>query len=97
MLLYEYRVRDQFERLRQYAERVQAGFDAARPSAELLMDAQNLTALADTLMEMLPEQVRKEGNAALATSQISSSSISLRSMSHFGDGVRVSSTTTMNL
>lgn len=62
MLLYEYRVRDAFDRLRSYALRVRQMFDAGRSTDELLGDAENLRELHATLREILPKEVRDKSN-----------------------------------
>lgn len=62
MLLYEYRVRDQFDRLLAYAQRVQTAFEEGRAPSELISDTENLAALYDTLKDMLPESIRRVSN-----------------------------------
>jgi hypothetical protein len=62
VLLYEYKIRDQFESLRGYAERVRAAFDAKEPGPELLADARNLETLYDHLIGLLLQDVRGAGN-----------------------------------
>jgi hypothetical protein len=55
MLLYEYRIRKQLARISSYAESLQSKFEAAAPVAELLADAENLSALWDAFAPTLPE------------------------------------------
>lgn len=62
MLLYEYRVRDAFDRLRSYALRLRQMFDADRSADELLVDAENVRELYAALREILPKEVRDTSN-----------------------------------
>lgn len=63
MLIYEYRVRDEFLRLREYATNVRDKFQRDAPPEDLLLDAKSLRAHYDRLNEMLPEQVQGKSNA----------------------------------
>jgi hypothetical protein len=62
MLVYEYRVRDAFDRFRNYALRLRQMFDAGRDPDELLGDAENLRELYANLREILPKEVRDTSN-----------------------------------
>lgn len=63
MLIYEYRVRDEFLRLREYATNVRDKFQRDVPPEDLLLDAKSLWAHYERLNEMLPEQVQGKSNA----------------------------------
>ncbi len=58
MILYEYRVRDEFTRTKAYAENLRSKFRAESPAEELLQDAENLNALCRRLEEVLPHEIR---------------------------------------
>ena len=62
MLIYEYKIRDEFERVKSYATRLRQAFEADRPSDDLLADAQNLAVLFENLRSMLPEGLRDVSN-----------------------------------
>ncbi len=62
MLIYEYRLRDEFDRVRAYAKRVHDAVESGRSPEELLLDVQNLQALCEGLREMLPAEVRDQTN-----------------------------------
>lgn len=62
MLLYEYRVRDEFEKVRRYAERIRDAFEAQRSADDLLSDVENLRPLYEGLITLLPERVGDLGN-----------------------------------
>lgn len=62
MLLYEYQLRDQIEKLREYACNVLTKFQAQAPTAELLIDARNLKQIYDILQDMLPHEIKDVGN-----------------------------------
>ena len=62
MLLYEYRVRDEFTRLREYAQNIRAKFERKTDPSDLLLDARNLKALYTHLDSMLPEEVQGRSN-----------------------------------
>ena len=62
MLLYEYRVRDEFTRLREYAQNIRAKFERETDPSDLLLDARNLKALYTHLDSMLPEEVQGRSN-----------------------------------
>lgn len=57
MLLYEYQVRDEFARVRELAQRVQAKFDAKADPEDLLHDSEFLGAAYKQLCRMLPNGV----------------------------------------
>ena len=57
MLIYEYRIRDEFERVKNYAENLRAKFAAEASPEELLKDRDNLVSLLNNLKELLPEEV----------------------------------------
>lgn len=63
MLIYEYRVREEFLRLREYATNVRDKFHRKARPKDLLLDAKSLRAHYDRLNEMLPEQVQGKSNA----------------------------------
>ena len=63
MLIYEYKVRDEFLRLREYARNVRDKFLREAPPEDLLLDAKSLRAHYDRLNEMLPEPVQGKSNA----------------------------------
>lgn len=58
MFLYEYRIRDEFDRVKQYAENLRAKFTAGASPEELLLDRDNLATLSGNLEDLLPEEVR---------------------------------------
>jgi hypothetical protein len=61
MLIYEYRVRDEFLRVREYAKNVRDKFELELAPADLLLDAKSLRAQYERLNEMLPRgSPRKE-------------------------------------
>ena len=62
MLYYEYRIRDEFDRVRQYATNLRRSFEIGRASEELLLDTRNLQVLCGSLRELLPEEVRGATN-----------------------------------
>lgn len=62
MLIYEYRIRDEFLRLREYATNVRDKFHREASPADLLLDAKSLRAHCDRLNEMLPEPVQGKSN-----------------------------------
>lgn len=61
MLLYEYKVRDEFERVRGIAESIRDKFETGAKAPELLKDCELLEAAYDQLMELLSGAV-SEGN-----------------------------------
>ncbi len=63
MLIYEYRVRDEFLLLREYAANVRDKFQREAPPEDLLLDAKSLQAHYNRLNSMLPEQVQGKSNA----------------------------------
>jgi len=58
MLIYEYRIRDEFDRLKSYAQRIREGFENKRAFQDLLVDADNIESLHDSLNEILPKEVK---------------------------------------
>jgi hypothetical protein len=62
MLIYEYRVRDEFLRVREYAKNVRDKFERDLAPADLLLDAKSLRAHYQRLNEMLPEAVQGKSN-----------------------------------
>lgn len=62
MLLYEYQVRDAFDRVVEYAENLREKFAERRPVEELLRDASNLAVMYEDLVKILPEEVKVTGN-----------------------------------
>lgn len=60
MLLYEYRIRDEFERVKEYAENLRAKFAAGKSPSELLKDRDNLAVLVSNLKGLLPEEIREQ-------------------------------------
>lgn len=62
MLLYEYRVRDEFEKTKSYAENLRAKFGSGAPLEELRTDFENLVTLCDNLQEILPKEIRERTN-----------------------------------
>jgi len=62
VLLYEYRIRDEFERVKNYAENLRARFSQGAPPEELLKDRDNLDCLCKKLNELLPEEIRGRSN-----------------------------------
>ena len=85
MLLYEYQVRDHIEKVRAYANNLKAKFEASAPSAELLMDAQNLKQMYDALNEMLPKEVRNVSYFGRHISWMNSNLKQDRAKSSIGD------------
>jgi Protein of unknown function (Hypoth_ymh) len=63
MLIYEYRVRDEFLRLREYATNVRDKFQRDASPEDLLLDVKSLRVHYERLNEMLPEQVQGKSNA----------------------------------
>lgn len=57
MLIYESRVRDELDRVRKYAERLEKAFEAGRSSDDLLQDVDNLEAIYENLLVVLPDGV----------------------------------------
>jgi hypothetical protein len=55
MLLYEYKVRDEFERVRDLAERIRAKFNDRPNASELIKDCELLAAAYEQLTQLLPE------------------------------------------
>ena len=64
MLLYEYHIRDEFNRVREYAANLRTKFQEGVDPAELLRDTQNLKALYEHLRDLLPESIRQASNFA---------------------------------
>ena len=62
MLLYEYKVRDEFTRLREYAQNIRAKFERETDPTDLLLDVRNLKALYAHFDSMLPEEVQGRSN-----------------------------------
>src|SRR3954451_6880739 len=62
MLLYEYRVRREFERLKAYAQAVREKFEASATADDLLRDTENLAALHQALIESLPAEVAQRSS-----------------------------------
>jgi hypothetical protein len=62
MLLYEYRVRQEFERLKTYAQAVREKFEASATTEDLLRDTENLSIIYTRLVEKLPPEVSKRTN-----------------------------------
>ena len=62
MLLYEYRVRDEFEKTKSYAENLRAKFGSGVPLEELRKEFENLLTLCDNLQEILPKEIRGRTN-----------------------------------
>jgi len=60
MLLYEYRIRDEFKRIADYAENVRKKFAAEATAEDLFGEAENLAALWDNLKSMLPKEIRSK-------------------------------------
>lgn len=63
MIVYQYAVRDQINRVVNYAEAVRAKFTSGADPADLLQDAENLATLYDALMRALPIEIKKAGKA----------------------------------
>lgn len=63
MVVYQYAMRDQIDRVVSYAQAVRAKFSSGAEASDLLRDADNLAALYSSLMESLPKEIRKEGRA----------------------------------
>lgn len=59
MLLYEYQVRDEFERVRELARRLKEKFDSRASAADLMLDTRTLGAAYDQLDRMLPTEVQR--------------------------------------
>jgi len=57
MLLYEYKVRDEFKWVRDLAERIRAKFESGAKASELLLDSELLNAGYEQLMRLLPEGI----------------------------------------
>ncbi|CAG0971379.1 hypothetical protein METP3_01509 [Methanosarcinales archaeon] len=57
MILYEYKVRDEFKRVRELAERIKSKFDSGAKPSELLQDCEVLEAASRQLLRILPEKV----------------------------------------
>jgi len=64
MLIYEYRIRDEFLRLREYATNVRDKFQREATPEDLLLDAKSLRAHYERLNDMLPEAVQGKSNLA---------------------------------
>ncbi len=62
MLLYEYRVRDEFDRVRRLATRMKEKFERGVATAELLEDRDILEHACEGLLKALPADVRKVSN-----------------------------------
>jgi hypothetical protein len=62
MLLYEYQIRDEIERLRAYAGNLLLKFEANAEPSELLRDTENLKMLYQNFNEMVPKEVRGTSN-----------------------------------
>jgi hypothetical protein len=62
MLLYEYQLRDQIDKLRQYAATVLSKFERNAPTSELLADTTNLKQVYDMLRDILPQEIKDAGN-----------------------------------
>jgi len=62
MLLDEYRVRDEFKRITDYAESVRRKFAAEATAEDLLGEAENLTALWENLKSVLPKEMRSKSS-----------------------------------
>ena len=58
MLIYEYRIRDEFDKVKQYAENLRAKFNTGTIPEDLLLDRDNLYTLFKNLEETLPKEVR---------------------------------------
>jgi hypothetical protein len=63
MIVYQYAVRDQIDRVVSYAQAVRTKFSSGAEANDLLRDAENLTALYASLVDILPKEIRKEGRA----------------------------------
>ncbi len=57
MLLYEYRIRDEFERVKQMAERLKSKAKSNGSFDELFIDTENLSSLFKILEEILPQEL----------------------------------------
>ena len=62
MLLYEYRIRDEFERVRRLATRMKEKFERGVGTPELLEDRDILEHACKRLLEALPADVGKGSN-----------------------------------
>ena len=62
MLLYEYRVRDEFEKTKSYAENFRAKLGSGASLEELRKEFENLLRLCDNLQEILPREIRGRTN-----------------------------------
>ena len=62
MLLYEYRVRDAFKQITDYAEGVRRRFAAEATAEDLLAEAENLAALWENLKSVLPKEIRSKSS-----------------------------------
>lgn len=62
MLIYEYRVRDEFLKLREYANNVRQKFQRDAQPEDLLLDVKSLRSHYERLEEMLPEQIQGQSN-----------------------------------
>ena len=58
MLMYEYRVRDEMARIKEYAENVRTKFQRSADLEDLLLDAKNLGSLYESLRQILPDEIR---------------------------------------
>jgi hypothetical protein len=63
MIVYQYAIRDQIDRVVSYAEAVRAKFSSGADATDLLQDAENLATLYDGVMRALPTEIRKSGKA----------------------------------
>lgn len=64
MVLYDYRVRDAIDHLKQCVERLRQKFQANAPAAELLHEVATLKTLHENLEQILPAGVKGVGNFA---------------------------------
>ena len=58
MLIYEYRIRDEFDKVKQYAENLRAKFSTGATPDDLLLDRENLHTLFKNLEGRLPREIR---------------------------------------
>lgn len=61
MLIYEYQIRQEFNKVKEYAQNMRQKFESAKPD-ELLLEYDNLKTLSDNLQNALPEEIRNKGN-----------------------------------
>ena len=62
MLLHEYRIRDEFDRLKVYALSIREKFDAEASVDDLLRDANSLEVLYKILADALPPEVSQQSS-----------------------------------